>query len=77
MVSKIYPIDYEAEKLFENVPFESTRKYLKALAKKRVSLVHQLAVIRANTNPRKADKTAFIEYQIRELEQELKGYDHR
>lgn len=71
------PLDPEAEALFENAPFGSTRRYIDALSKRRASLKHQLIVIRTNTNPRKADKTSFIEKQIRDLDEELKGYDHR
>lgn len=70
-------LDPEAEKLFENAPFGSTRKYLNALSKRRGSLLHQLFVIQHDKHPRKENKTNFIEKQISDIENELDGYDHR
>lgn len=72
-------LDPEAEKLFENAPFGTTRNYLNALSKRQASLKHRLQIIRQNAVlfPRKADNTILIKKQIHDIDEELKGYDHR
>lgn len=45
MVSETVQLDPEAEALFENAPFGSTRKYLRALKRRRSSVMHHLHII--------------------------------
>lgn len=75
-------VDYEAEALFENAPFGSTRAYLNALSKKRASLCHRVQIIMdrsETTKSHEADRKELVlmKKQITDLDEELKGYDHR